>query len=140
MNNKSRGKINIYQNKAIKIKKNKSKNISYNKPLFISMRNESNINKNTYRLIQKNSSISTKICSTIESPNNGRLGNNNMNRIHSVKGFEIDKNYSKTSSNFFTKYINTSISSNDEYNNNYETFTLSRKKDYPFVEEDKKQK
>ena len=139
MNNKSRGKINIYQNKAIKIKKNTSKNITYNKPLFISMRNENNINQNTYRLIQKNSSISTKICSTIESPNTGRLGNNNMNRIHSVKGFEIDKNYTKTSSNFFIKYINTSISSNDEYNNNYETFTPSRKKDYPFAEEDKEQ-
>ena len=139
MNNKSKGKIKIYQNKAIKLNKNTSKNITYNKPLFISMKNEYKTNNNTYRLIQKTSSISTKICSTIESPNTGRLGNNNMNKIHSVKDFEIDKNYSKTSANFFTKYINTSISSNDDYNNNYETFTPSRKKEYPFIEEDKEQ-
>ena len=140
MNNKSKGKINIYQNKAIKLNKNTSKIITYNKPLFISMRNKNNINNNTYRLIQKNSSISTKICSTIESPYSGRLGNNNMNRIHSVKDFEIDKNYSKTSGNFFSKYINTSISSTEEYNNNiYETFTPSRKNDYPIIEEDKEQ-
>ena len=51
--------------------------------------------------------------------------------------FDIDKNYSRTHINFFPKHINTSVSSNEEYN--YETFTPSRKKDSPFTEEEQEQ-
>ena len=140
----SKEKINIYKNKVIKTNNNISKNITYNKPLFISMKNDNSIHNNSFQLIQKNSTISTKICTTNgESPYNKSFGNkilnNNYNRINSVKDFEIDNNYSKTTLNFFSKYVNTSISSNEDYNNNYETFTPSRQKKMEFIEEDKEQ-
>ena len=143
LKSKSKEKINIYKNKTIKMNKNISKNITYNKPLFISMKNDNNICNNSFNLNPKISTISTKICTTNgESPCNRSLGNNvmnnNYNRIN-VKDFEIDNNYSKTTLNFFSKYINTSISSNEDYNNNYETFTPSRQKNMEFIEEDKEQ-
>ena len=139
MKNKSKDKINIYQNKPINKNPNKSKNMTYNKPLFINIKNENSINNNTFNFITKNSSCSTKICSTsYESPLYDNNGNNNStNRVYSVKDFDTENNYSKTSLNFFSKYINTSISSNEDYN--YETFTPSRQKVSPFNEDEKEQ-
>lgn len=139
--NNSKSKINIYQNKPFSKKKKSynSKNITYNKPLFINMSINNDIKSNTYNFISKNSSCSTKICSTnSESPFRNKLGKN-TSRDYSVKEFEIDKNGLKTTSNFFSKYINTSISYSDDYNNDYETFTPSRKNDSPFNDNDKEQ-
>ena len=140
MNNKLKSKINIYQNKAIVRKKSqdKSKNITYNKPLFINMKNNNIFSNGTYNLISKNSSCSTKICSpNSESPVIGNLGKN-TSRVYSVKDFELEKNC-KTTSNFFSKYTNTTISYSEDYNYNYETFTPSRKKDSPLFDDDKEQ-
>ena len=141
MKNKSKGKINIYKNKPISRNhsKNKYKKITYNKPLFINMSIINNDNNNTYKLISKNSTCSTKICSpNSESPFNGILGQNITSK-NTVKDFDIEKNCLKTSTNFFSHYMNTSISYNDDNNINYETFTPSRKKDSPFIDDDKEQ-
>ena len=143
MKNKSKGKINIYKNKTISRNhsNNKSKKMTYNKPLFINMSIINNANNNTYKLISKNSTCSTKICSpNSESPFNGILEKNITSKIDTVKDFDIDKNCLKTSTNFFSHYMNTSISYNDDNNNiNYETFTPSRKKDSPLIDDDKEQ-
>ena len=137
MDNKSKRIINVY--KQIKINTNISKNLTYNKPLFINMKNENSLNIASYNINKNNCSISTKICSAnSESPHNASLQKYNLNRVYSVKDFEIDS-CSKTSLNFFSKYINTSISSSEDYNNNYETLTPSRQKIFPFIEEDKEQ-
>ena len=144
MNSKSKDKINFYQNKPIKGKKI-SKKITYNKPLFISIKNENNINNNSFNIITKNSSCSTKICSANNESPYETARNNDTNRVHSVRDFDLDNNiYSKTSLNFFSKYINTSVSSNEEYNNNNcetltQTFTPSRQKDSSFNEDEKEQ-
>ena len=142
MKNNLKGKINIYKNKTISRNqsKNKTKNITYNKPLFINMNSNNYFNNNnTYKLLSKNSSCSTKICSpNSESPFKGIIGNNNTSRVDTVKDFELENNCLKTSSNFFSNYMNTSISYSDD-NNNYETFTPSRKKDSPFNDDDKEQ-
>ena len=136
MHNKSKEIMHTY--KPLKNNINISKNITYNKPLFINMKSEKNIKINTYNLNQKSNSISTNKCSAnSESAFNRNLGNNS-NRIYSVKDFEIN-NCSKTSLHFFSKYINTSISSTEDLNNNYETLTPSRIKIFPFIEEDEKQ-
>lgn len=128
----------MYTYKPIKNNINISKNITYNKPLFINMKSEKNIKINTDNLNQKSNSISTNKCSAnSESAFNRNLGNN-TNRIYSVKDFEINS-CSKTSLHFFSKYINTSISSTESFNNNYETLTPSRLKIFPFIEEDEKQ-
>ena len=141
MKNKSKDNNNVYHNKSFKINKNKSKNITYNKPLFINIKNETIKKNQTNSFIQKTSSTSTKIFSTTtESPTTGTIGNNNNSRVYSVKDFDIDQNlYLKTSVNFFSKYINTSISSSEDYNNNYETFTPYREKNITQIEEDKEQ-
>jgi hypothetical protein len=136
MKSKSKDKINFYHNKPIKRKKI-SKKMTYNKPLFISIKKESSITKN--------SSCSTKICSANNESPYETARNNNTNRVYSVRDFDLDNNnYSKTSLNFFSKYINTSVSSNEEYNNNNcetltQTFTPSRQKDSPFNEDEKEQ-
>ena len=95
-----------------------SQYITYNKPLFIKMKNETN---NIY----KTSTSSTKINTcNIESPFGASNKKDNINCNISVKEFELDKNYSQTTNNFFLKDINNSLSSNEENNNNlYETFT-----------------
>ena len=82
------------------------------------MTNETN---NNY----KTSTISTKInTSNIGSPFDGSNKKSQMNYNISVKEFSLGKNYSNTVNNFFSKDINTSLSSNEETNNNlYETFT-----------------
>ena len=141
MRNKSNEKFNIYQNKPFKLSKNRSKNITYNKPLFINMKNENSNKNNTYNKIQKNSSCSTKIFSSNSESSIARVnGNNTSSRVYSVKDFDIEQqNYLKTSLNFFSKYINTSISSSEDYNNKYETLSPSRKKNSTYIEEDKEQ-
>lgn len=124
MYNKLKPQINKYKNKTIIKNKNSLTNITYNKPQFINMKKRTNFN-NDYNIGQKISSCSTKISSAnSESANNGN--NINNNGVYTVKDFDIDKNYSRTHMNFFPKHINTSVSSNEEYN--YESFTPSRKK------------
>ena len=135
MYNKLKPQINKYKNKTIIKNKNSLTNITYNKPQFINMKKRTNFN-NDYNIGQKISSCSTKISSAnSESANNGNNFNNNG--VYNVKDFDIDKNYSRTHMNFFPKHINTSVSSNEEYN--YESFTPSRKKDSPFTEEEQEQ-
>ena len=145
MYKKSKSKLNIYQNKVVKNNHNLNltNNITYNKPLFINMKNEINNNNYiNYNLNIKNSSCSTKICSAnSESSLNGSDKNNiyNSNKVNYDKDFDIEKNYSKTSKNFFSKHINTSISSSEDNNYNYETFTPSRKNNHPFNEDEEEQ-
>ena len=87
----------------------------------------------------------SKICSANNESPYETARNNDTNRVHSVRDFDLDNNiYSKTSLNFFSKYINTSFSSNEEYNNNNcetltQTFTPSRQKDSSFNEDEKEQ-
>ncbi len=114
MYNISKDKINFYKNKPLN-KEKKTKKITYNKPLFINIKNENNITDNSFHIITKNSTCSTKICSAKnESPydtiinNNNTInntkGNININRVYSFKDLDIDNNnncYSKTSLNFF---------------------------------------
>ena len=120
MNKKSRNNIKIQTNPIFDQNSQNSQYITYNKPLFINMPNETN---NNY----KTSTLSTKI-------NTGTVGSlfdwsfkkeNNCNI--STKEFELDNNYSKTTQNFLFKKINTSLSSNEEKNNNvYDTLTPSK--------------
>ena len=135
MYNKLKSQINKYENKTIIKNINSLTNITYNKPQFINIKKRTIFN-NDYNLGQKINSCSTKISSAnSDSANNGN--NINNNRVYTVNDFDIDKNYSKTHMNFFPKHINTSVSSNEEYN--YESFTPSRKKDSPFTEEEQEQ-
>jgi hypothetical protein len=120
MNKKSRNNIKIQTNPIFDQNSQNSQYITYNKPLFINMVNETN---NNY----KTSTLSTKI-------NTGTVGSlfdwsfkkeNNCNI--STKEFDLDNNYSKTTQNFLFKKINTSLSSNEEKNNNvYDTLTPSK--------------
>ena len=155
MYNISKDKINFYKNKPLN-KEKKTKKITYNKPLFINIKNENNINNNSFNIITKNSTCSTKICSANnESPydtiinNNNTINNTNsnsninINRVYSFKDLDIDNNnnnncYSKTSLNFFSKHINTSFT-NEENHYNVETFTPSRQKISTFNEDEKEQ-
>ena len=135
MYNKLKSQINKNKNKTIIKNINSLTNITYNKPQFINIKKRTNF-KNDYNIPQKISSCSTKISSAnSESANNGN--NINYNRVYTVKDFDIDKNYSRTHMSFFPKHINTTVSSNEE--NNYESFTPSRKKDSPFIEEEQEQ-
>ena len=118
MNIKSRNNIKLQTNPILDQNSLNSQYITYNKPLFIKMTNETN---NNY----KTSTISTKInTSNIGSPFDGSNKKSQMNCNISIKEFSLGKNYSNTVNNFFSKDINTSLSSNEENNNNlYETFT-----------------
>jgi len=135
MYNKLKSQINKYKNKTIINNINSLTNITYNKPQFINMKKRTNCN-NDYNIAQKIGTCSTKISSAnSESANNGN--NLSNKRVYTVNDFDIDKNYSRTHMNFFPKHINTSVSSNEEYN--YESFTPSRKKDSPYTEEEQEQ-
>ena len=119
MNIKSRNdNIKLQTNPIFNQNSLNSQYITYNKPLFIKMPNETN---NIY----KTSSSSTKINTcNIESPFEASNKKDKINCHIIVKEFELDKNYSQTTNNFFLKDINNSLSSNEENNNNlYETFT-----------------
>ena len=135
MYNKLKSQINKNKNKTIIKNINSLSNITYNKPQFINIKKRTNFN-NDYNIAQKISSCSTKISTAnSESANNGN--NINNNKVYTVNDFDIEKNYSRTHMNFFPKHINTSVSSNEEYN--YESFTPSRKKDSPYTEEEQEQ-
>ena len=118
---KSRNNIKLQTNPIFEQNILNSQYITYNKPLFIKMPNETN---NMY----KTSTLSTKInTSNIESPFDASNKKYKINCNISVKEFDLGKNYSKTSNNFFSKDIYTSLSSNEENKNNLnETFSPNK--------------
>ena len=120
MKTKSRNNIKVQTNPIYENNSFNSHYITYNKPLFINMNKDSN---NNY----KTSTLSTKInTSILESSFDGSYKNKKIISNIPVNEFELDKNYSKTSVNYFVNEIYNSLNSNEDDNYNSkinETFT-----------------
>ena len=120
MKTKSRNNIKVQINPIYENNSFNSHYITYNKPLFINMNKDSN---NNY----KTSTLSTKInTSILESSFDGSYKNKKIISNIPVNEFELDKNYSKTSVNYFVNEIYNSLNSNEDDNYNSkinETFT-----------------
>ena len=119
MKTKSRNYIKIQTSPIFEHNSLNNQYITYNKPLFINMSNETNKSNN-----YKTSTLSTKLnTSNLESTLNGSYKRNIINNNISVREFELEKNYSKTTDNFFISNINFSFNSNEKNNKSNDTFT-----------------
>ena len=120
MKTKSRNNIKVQTNPIYENNSFNSHYITYNKPLFINMNKDSN---NNY----KTSTLSTKInTSILESSFDGSYKNKKINTNIPVKEFELEKNYSNTTANYFINEMNASLNSSEDDNYDYkinETFT-----------------
>ena len=134
MKTKSRNNIKVQINPIYENNSFNSHYITYNKPLFINMNKDSN---NNY----KTSTLSTKInTSILESSFDGSYKNKKIISNIPVNEFELDKNYSKTSVNYFVNEIYNSLNSNEDDNYNSkinETFTPGKSSLY--LKEEKEQ-
>ena len=119
MKTKSRNYIKIQTSPIFEHNSLNNQYITYNKPLFINMSNETNKSNN-----YKTSTLSTKLnTSNLESTLNGSYKRNIINNNISIREFELEKNYSKTTDNFFISNINFSFNSNEKNNKSNDTFT-----------------
>ena len=120
MKTKSRNNIKVQTNPIYENNSFNSHYITYNKPLFINMNKDMN---NNY----KTSTLSTKInTSFLESSFGGSYKNKKINTNIPVKEFELEKNYSNTTANYFINEMNASLNSSEDDNYDYkinETFT-----------------